>query len=270
MNFLLVIFFLSALCCLIGGVGGIFLLFKNSKNADSFALKFCTLGFALQTVSLCVLGVESGRLPTANSYELFEFFAWLILATYLIFRLILNVKFLGIFISASAGIFAGLPILCPYFSEKILFAKTISLNLAKAHAFLAMSSYAFLLICSIFSFMYLLQIRLLKSKSTGELTSGLLPLPRLERFSKNWLQASTFAMALSILFGFLSLFESENFSAHFVKISLGLILFFAMIFMLKFSNSQKCTPRKFAMLNILLFLSSILIFLAIQYKTYLL
>lgn len=260
------IIFFGSLCYFAGGACGVSAIFWRAKRLGAAPVWLCLAGFLAQAAAFAVMWGFYETAPTQNAYGLWELLAWAIAGAYLIFRIFARVRFLGIAVCALAGLFSVLPIMCPVFSSHILDERGAEFSLAKIHGALALLSYAFMAVCAIISAMRILQNRALKRKSSGEFSSGLLPLPKLERLAKAWFLAAFFAMAASVFFGVLSAAEAGGVGLW--KFVLGLAPFCAMACIFAFLRSQKYSPKAFTVLCLLLFAFSILILIPIQYKTY--
>lgn len=243
---------------------------KRGMSEGAIFWLLLSFGFILHSASILALGLKTGRLPFANSYELLESLSWLLIFLTLFIFAIFRLKLVSTFSVCVAFVLALLPLFCPVFKEHIDKSAQLASNLKSivgAHAALASLSYSFLALASVFSCMYLLQLRSLKHKINDSFSRALLPLPRLAKFSKYSLSLAILTMALSLALGFVAAFYIELTRLVILKYSAGSLLFLLMLALIFFAAKKDLHEASYSKLCAGLFALAILLMIPIQMRS---
>lgn len=191
---------IAALCYCSATVGYLIYLFRDRESIHRGSCWLLAVGSAFHAAAIVLRSLDMGRMAVANSQEALSFFAWILVVTYLVVQLRLNLRILGSFVSPLAVVFMIVSSLLPdtivpvngvYKSTWIAFHVT-ALFLANALFALAFSA----------AIMYLLQERHIKRKNFGYLYSRLPSLERLDKINYVCLIAGFPLMTLGLITGF--------------------------------------------------------------------
>ncbi len=151
---------------------------KNDLEKAVFLLSVA--GFILHTVYLAVRYIKSGQAPVFSMHEATSFFAWSILLISFCIRFSYKARFLnfGVILSfAFMFVSAFFPRNIPSIKPEL---KTILIDI---HALMAVFGIALFSMAFIFSFLYLIQERAIKSKKLGGVDRILPSLEILDRIN---------------------------------------------------------------------------------------
>ncbi len=268
MNILFLIFLAAGLCYI--AAFAFALAAVKRRGAFRGFLIFAAAGFVLQCGGIAMRLVQTKfASPFANPYELFEIIACIFVLADIVSGRILKIKFTELFTMPPAALLTILPLACPKFSSYMqshaeaggAFSYTLAI-----HASLAVLSYGALLFAAVFAAMALLQRRALKRKSADEFSSGLLPLPRLEKFTCASLGVSAAFMTLSMIAGIFAALSvpvgvlmTVKFLAGFILCAMQISLFISV------ARSAVCGAQA-SKLAILLFAVALLLLAPIELR----
>ena len=243
-----------------------FSLFKQRRSEGPVFYILAAAGFAVHTWAMAAIGLKAGRLPIANGFELLEAVAWAIVLADMSVALIFRIRLAGSLAVLSAAVLAALPLLCPAFTRLAGAQEPDPGAMATAHGILAVAGYSFLALSSVFSCMYLIQLRSLKSRDPGDFGRVLLPLPRLVRFARGSLGASAVLLATSLMLGTAAAFSVSPGIWFAAKIAVGIFVFAAMLSLLYISLKRDMRDAMFAKLCIALFIAAMLMTIPLQMR----
>jgi cytochrome c-type biogenesis protein CcsB len=187
-------------CYLIGTIGYLIYLVRNLSQVHWVSWSILALGAVSHGVSIVLQSLATGHLAVTNSQEGLSFFTWILVATYLLIQLRLNLRILGSFVSPLAALFMITSSVIPVQvvprggvlqSSWVIFHVSV-LFLANALFALAFSA----------GVMYLLQERQIKRKHFGYLYRRLPSLDRLDDINYFCLVIGFPLMTLGLLAGF--------------------------------------------------------------------
>jgi cytochrome c-type biogenesis protein CcsB len=193
-------YIIATACYLIGTVG--YLIYLLCNLALTHWLSWCALlvGALCHGAAIVLQSLNLGHLAVTNSQEALSFFTWLLICTYLIVQLRLNLRILGSFVSPLAVVFMIIASMIQshtvpkteiFQSAWVVFHVT---TLFLANALFAMAFSA--------GIMYLLQERQLKRKHFGFLYRRLPSLDRLDEINFFCLIIGFPLMTAGLLAGF--------------------------------------------------------------------
>jgi ABC-type uncharacterized transport system permease subunit len=160
-------------------VYSVFLWRKDFRKDDHVNYLLLLTGFAVHTLAMALRGFSLARCPVNNLYEATTFFAWAIVAAYLVVGALPRLRFLGAFASPGVfaiGVFALMPSLDPPHGPKPEFSGW----LASLHAALILLAYGAFGLGSVSAAMFLTQQHNLKFHKLRAVLSLLPPIQRLE------------------------------------------------------------------------------------------
>jgi ABC-type uncharacterized transport system permease subunit len=133
-------------------------------------------GFVLHTVFLCLRGIQIGRCPLTNPFEVQVFLAWSVVLFYLLVGPSYRVSFLGAFTAPAVLALCVVPLLAPIdVVRPALAARSPWIEFHAAVAVLSCGAFA---LAAVMSTMYLWQERQLKAR---RVTPSFLQLPSVEQ-----------------------------------------------------------------------------------------
>ena len=189
----------TALYC-VGAVGYLIYLFRDWESIHRASLGSLILGAVAQTVAIVTQSYAIGHLAVTNSHEALAFFAWILVITYLVVQIHINLRILGSFVSPLAVVFMLTSSLLP---EKMVPTTTIFQSiwmvLHVVTLFLANALFALAFSAGI---MYLLQERHIKQKNFGFLYPRLPSLERLDNINYFCLIVGFPLMTIGLVAGF--------------------------------------------------------------------
>ncbi|WP_342733708.1 cytochrome C assembly family protein [Salinibacillus kushneri] len=209
---------------------------QHNRRANRMAFWLLTTVWLLQTFFLFSMALLDNRFPILTIYDGLYFYTWILITFSLIINRLFRVDFfvfftnvLGFFLmmmyifSKSQNQYAGNPI--DLVSEMLI-----------THITMAMVSYGFFALSFIFSFMYLLQYRLLKKKKWTIRLKRLGNLEQLERYSFFSILLGVPTLLIAIILGIIWGYSSSEPFAWFDTKTLGsfiVLLVYVMILFLK-------------------------------------
>jgi len=195
-----VFFVFATICYCVGAVGYLVYLFRDWESIHRASLAALIAGVIFQAVALIGRSHSIGHLAVTNSQEALAFFAWILVITYLLVQIHLNLRILGSFVSPLAVVFMLTSSLLP---DKIVPTTTIFQSiwmiLHVVTLFLANALFALAFSAGI---MYLLQERHIKRKNFGFLYPRLPSLDRLDSINYFCLIIGFPLMTVGLLAGF--------------------------------------------------------------------
>ena len=267
MNILFFIFLTAGICY--AAAFAFALAAVKRREAFAWFLFFAATGFAAQCAGIILrLFQTEFASPFANPYELFETIACIFVLADIVSGRILKIKFTELFTMPPAALLTLLPLACPKFSSYMQSHTEGFSWLSASHAGLAVLSYCAMLFAAVFAAMGLLQRRALKRKSADEFSSGLLPIPRLEKFTNVSLGMGAAFMTLSMAAGIaaaagvsISPLMMLKFLAGFILCAMQICLFIAVLRRAVFGAQA-------AKLAILLFAVALLLLAPIELRNF--
>jgi cytochrome c-type biogenesis protein CcsB len=193
-------FVIATLCYSIGAVGYLVYLFRERDAIHRISCGVLLTGAIFHGTAIVMRSVEIGTLAVTNSQEALSFFAWVIVVTYLIFQVRLNLRILGTFVSPLAVVFM--------LASSMLPDRVIPATGAFRSAWLAFHVTAMFLSNAIFALafsagiMYLIQERHIKHKDFGLLYSRLPSLERLDSINYVCIMVGFPLMTVGLVTGF--------------------------------------------------------------------
>jgi cytochrome c-type biogenesis protein CcsB len=186
-------------CYLLGTLGYLVYLARNVAQIHWIAWSFLGLGAVTHGSGIVLQSIAVGHLAVTTSQEALSFFAWVLVATYLVVQLRLNLRILGVFVSPLAVVFMMASSVVPVsiiprsgiFQSTWVVLHVTALFVANALFALAFSA----------GVMYLLQERQLKNKHFGFLYRRLPSLERLDAINYSCLMVGFPLMTLGLLAG---------------------------------------------------------------------
>ncbi|MHB8764664.1 MAG: cytochrome c biogenesis protein [Deferrisomatales bacterium] len=151
---------------------GLFLATRQSRGMGYAATGVCLAGFLVNTAAFAVRWVESyqlgfGYIPLSNMYESKVFFAWCIIAVYLVFEWLYGLRTLGVFVAPLGVLAIALVSLNPKISTEIQpLVPALQSNWLTAHVVTCFIGYAGFAIAFAVSGVYLFR---------GDGKEGILP-----------------------------------------------------------------------------------------------
>lgn len=188
------------MCYSCGTVGYLIYLIRDWETIHRVSWGILFVGVLFHAVAIILRSIAMGRMAVASSPEAVSFFAWVLVATYLVVQLKLNLRILGSFVSPLAVLFMFISSLMPesivpksgVFKSAWVVFHVSALFLANALFALAFSA----------AVMYLLQERHIKSKNLGSLYFRLPSLERLDKINYLCLVIGFPLMTLGLITGF--------------------------------------------------------------------
>lgn len=191
---------IAALCYGCGTIGYIVYLTKDLERIHRASSGVLLIGAAFHGVAIVLRSISLGRIAVANSPEALSFFAWILVVTYLVVQLRLNLRILGSFVSPLAVLFMLLSSLLPdVIMPKTGILRSVWVIFHVSALFLANALFAMAFSAAI---MYLLQERHIKQKNFGYLYSRLPSLERLDMINYVCLVIGFPLMTLGLISGF--------------------------------------------------------------------
>jgi cytochrome c-type biogenesis protein CcsB len=193
------LFMMATGCYLLGTIGYLIYLARNLPGIHWTAWSFLGLGCLAHGGGIILQSIAVGHLAVTNSQEALSFFAWMLVTTYLVVQLRLNLRILGSFVSPLAVVFMLASSVMPasiiprsgIFQSTWVVLHVTALFVANAVFALAFSA----------GVMYLLQERQIKHKQFGFLYRRLPSLERLDAINSTSLMVGFPLMTLGLLVG---------------------------------------------------------------------
>lgn len=195
-----VFFVVATICYCVGAVGYLIYLFRDWESIHRASLGALLIGAVFQAVAIILQSHAVGHLAVANSHEALAFFAWILVVTYLVVQIRLNLRILGSFVAPLALVFMLTSSLLP---DKVVpttsIFQSIWMVLHVMTLFLANALFALAFSAGI---MYLLQERHIKRKNFGFLYPRLPSLERLDTINYFCLIVGFPLMTVGLVAGF--------------------------------------------------------------------
>jgi len=193
------LFMMATGCYLLGTIGYLIYLGRNIPQIHWTAWSFLGLGCLAHGGGIILQSMAVGHLAVTSSQEALSFFALMLVATYLVVQLRLNLRILGSFVSPLAVVFMLASSVMPasiiprsgIFQSTWVVLHITALFVANAVFALAFSA----------GVMYLLQERQIKHKQFGFLYRRLPSLERLDAINSTSLMVGFPLMTLGLLAG---------------------------------------------------------------------
>lgn len=191
---------IATFCYTLGTIGYLVYLFRDRPVIHQISAGILFCGAVVHAVAIGLRSVREGHLAVTSSHEALSFFALLLVVTYLIIQVRLNLRILGSFVSPLAVIFMlTSPILPPSGIEKTGLLQSGWVFFHITVLFLANSLFALAATAGV---MYLLQERQIKEKKRGFFFSRLPNLGVLDRISHQCLLVGFPLMTAGLVAGF--------------------------------------------------------------------
>lgn len=195
-----ILFVIALVCYLCGTVGYIVYLFRDWPVIHRICWGVLLVGALAHAGSILVRSMATGHLAVTTSHEALSFFAFLLVATYLIVQVRLQTRILGSFVSPLAVLFMFMSSIIP--ETGMGRAGVLQSGWVVFHvSTLFLANVMFALACMA-GVMYLLQERQIKRKSFGYLFSRLPPLQRLDKINYHCLLVGFPLMTIGLVTGF--------------------------------------------------------------------
>lgn len=194
------LFLMAIGCYLLGTVGYLVYLVRNRSLVHWVAWSFLALGALTHGCGIILQSFAVGHLAVTTSQEALSFFAWILVTTYLVVQLRLDLRILGSFTAPLAVFFmlASSVIPSPMIPSSGIFQSAWVIGHVTA-LFLSNALFALAFSAGV---MYLLQERQIKRKHFGYLYRRLPSLERLDAINYYCLLTGFPLMTLGLLAGF--------------------------------------------------------------------
>lgn len=190
----------TTLCYLCGTVGYLIYLFQEQDPVHRTAWGFLFLGALLHSAAIVSRSIDVGHLAVSDSSEALSFFAFVLIATYLVAQLRFHIRVLGSFLAPLAVLFMlGSSLIPVHMVPKTGLVKSAWVTL---HVTLLFSANALFALAFSAGIMYLVQERHIKRKSFGPLFLRLPSLERLDRINYVCILIGFPLMTLGLVSGF--------------------------------------------------------------------
>ena len=195
-----IFYIIATACYLIGTVGYLIYLMRNRSFIHWLSWSALLLGGLCHGAAIVLQSLHLGHLAVTNSQEALSFFTWILVCTYLIVQLRLNLRILGSFVSPLAVIFMIISsMIQSHIVPKTEIFQSGWVVFHVTALFLANALFA-LAFCA--AVMYLLQERQIKHKQFGFLYRRLPSLDRLDEINFLCLIIGFPLMTAGLLAGF--------------------------------------------------------------------
>jgi cytochrome c-type biogenesis protein CcsB len=193
-------FIVATLCYCSGAVGYLIYLFRERDAIHRISCGILLIGAIFHATAILLRSLALGTLAVTNSQEALSFFSWILVVTYLLIQLRLNLRILGSFVSPLAVVFMFASSLLP---DRVIPAgesfRSVWVAFHVTAMFLANALFALAFSAGI---MYLLQERHIKHKDFGLLYSRLPSLERLDKINYVCLMIGFPLMTIGLVTGF--------------------------------------------------------------------
>ncbi len=195
----LIFFEIALVIYLIGMVAALAYLITLKRSLSKISKLAIGLGFIMHTNALVIRYIEAGYTPITNLHEALSFFAWSIIAVYLILQIKYQVETLAAFVSPIAIIMILLAAIFPRDIFPLPPAlQSLWLPIHVSLAFLGNSLFA---VAFAIAIMYLLQERQIKGKKIGSVYHRLPSLKVLDEINYRCLTWGFPLMTMGIVTG---------------------------------------------------------------------
>lgn len=195
----IVFFKLGALFYFLGAIAYLSYMVSLKEALSKLAAATVILGFAFHSLAIITRYIEAGHTPVANLYESFSFFAWMIMAVFLIINRRYKVKVLGAFIAPLALVFMVSGLALP--QEIVPLPPVLRSFWHPLHVFSAFLGNAIFAVAFCCGIMYLVQESLLKSQSAWAVTKRLPSLKILDDLNYQFILFGFPLLTLGIITG---------------------------------------------------------------------
>jgi cytochrome c-type biogenesis protein CcsB len=162
---------LTLIAYLIATAGYLFFIIKKHKRVGSWSQRVLVLGFVLHTLYLVFAYRNLGAIPALNFKSSLSFFAWAIIAAYLVFQLKFKIMVLGSFVVPFSAFLMLISSTMPF--SAIAMRPVFKGLWLPLHVIAALLGDAIFAIACIAGVMYLIQERQIKTKRLGAFYSRL-------------------------------------------------------------------------------------------------
>ncbi|MEI8343247.1 MAG: cytochrome c biogenesis protein CcsA [Verrucomicrobiota bacterium] len=152
---------LSTFCFLLGFAYTMFALGRGRYHRSLFNFTVILAGFLFQTIFLYQRGVDIGRCPLTNLFEVLIFLSWSMVLIYLVVGTSYRLSLLGVFTSPLVFLFQVIAILSPIDIPSTL--KPVHNPWLSMHAAISMVAYGAFALSCVAGVMYLVQEKQLKT-----------------------------------------------------------------------------------------------------------
>lgn len=192
-------FHLTALAYLVSTLVFIGYLVVRKDRLQKIAQYVLTGGFAAHTVTILARWAEAGRTPATSPHESMTFFAWVIIAIYMLMLYRYGQKVLGAFVTPFALLLIITASLLP--KEIIPLAPVLESYWLPVHVLLAFMGNAFFALAFFLGIMYVIQERHLKKRNLKGLFFILPSLETIDELNYRCLQLGFPLLTLAIISG---------------------------------------------------------------------
>jgi cytochrome c-type biogenesis protein CcsB len=190
----------ATLCYFIGSIGYFIYLMRDRALIHWVSWSILLVGTLFHGTAIGIRSVTLQHLAVTSSQEALSFFAWVLVLTYLLVQLRLQLRILGSFVSPLAVVFMLTSALLPsHIISKIGVFQSVWVILHVTTLFLANALFA---LAATAGMMYLLQERQIKRKVFGHLFARLPSLDRLDRINYVCLLTGFPLMTIGLITGF--------------------------------------------------------------------
>ncbi|MCP3762562.1 cytochrome c biogenesis protein [Domibacillus sp. A3M-37] len=156
---------------------------QKNQRANKIAFWILTIVWSLQTIFLCLYMYNTGRFPVLTLFEGLYFYAWVLITFSLVLNKLLRMDFTVFFTNVIGFMIMTIHTFAPVQVESQAAAEKLISELLLLHITIAILSYGAFSLSFIFSALYVLQYRLLKTKKWNERLWRLGDLGKLEKLS---------------------------------------------------------------------------------------
>jgi HemX protein len=156
---------------------------QRNQRANKIAFWILSIVWGLQTIFLCLYMYNTGRFPVLTLFEGLYFYAWVLLTMSLVLNKLLRMDFTVLFTNVIGFLIMTIHTFAPVQVGSQTEAEKLVSELLLIHITMAILSYGAFSLSFIFSALYLLQYRLLKTKKWNERLWRLGDLGQLEKLS---------------------------------------------------------------------------------------
>lgn len=191
---------IATFCYSCGTVGYLVYLFRDLSTIHRVAWWILAAGAVFHLFAIVVRSLSVQHLAVTSPQEAMSFFSWILVTTYLIVQVRLDLRILGSFVSPLAVVFMLISTLLP--GDIIPASGAFKSGWVVFHVTTLFFAYALFALAFCASVMYLLQERQIKKKNFGFLYSRLPSLQRLDKINEHCLLLGFPFMTVGLITGF--------------------------------------------------------------------
>ncbi|OKL38266.1 cytochrome C assembly family protein [Domibacillus mangrovi] len=223
---------------------------QRNKKANKIAFWILSIVWSLQTIFLCLYMYNTGRLPVLTLFEGLYFYAWVLLTMSLVLNKLLRMDFTVLFTNVIGFLIMTIHTFAPVQVESEAAAEKLVSELLLIHITMAILSYGAFSLSFIFSALYLLQYRLLKTKKWNERLWRLGDLGQLQKLSVVLNAIGVPLLMLSLILGLVwKTIKLPDVSWFDLKIIASFVLLLIYSIFLYVKVRKECSGRTLAFIN---------------------